>query len=153
MNVSDLNRQALQWCYKENSRLHAGHGLVPEAEHAKETLRALPEKEVLIPFLAPERTITMDGFVFYEGRRYGVPFSFIGRKARVLRNREEIFILDPKTFKAIEHYDVDWSKKPHYSATQFEPAQPEELPTAPVTATIEFEAAEEVPEDFKRYDF
>lgn len=152
-NVTDLNHQALQWCAKENARLQAGLGVVPDAEHPKEPLRGLPEMRELLPFLAPERSISMDGFVFYEGRRYGVPFSFIGKKARVMRNREELYILDPKTFEPIEKYEVDWSRRPHYSATQFEPCQPEEFPTAPVTAEIAFDDSNDAQNDFKNYDF
>lgn len=153
VNVTDLNRQALQWCVKENAKLQTGLGVVPDIEHSKEPLMELPEMNMLLPFLAPERSISMDGFVFYEGRRYGVPFSFIGKKARVMRNREEIYILDPKTFKAIEKHEVDWSRKPHYSATQFEPHQPEEFPTAPVTAEIAFSNNNDAQNDFKSYDF
>lgn len=152
MNVTDLNEQALKWCHEENSRMHKGLGVIPEVEHGKEKLRMLPDDRVLIPFLAPERSTTLDGFVFYEGRRYGVPFSHIGRKVRVMRSGGTLFILDPKTFTVLEAHDVDWSNRPHYSVFQFEPAQPEELPTEKVKAAIKFSNGGD-DDDFSRFDF
>ena len=153
INVTDLNEQALRWCVGCNSSLQKGLGTVPEAVHAEEPLACIPGMDAVLPFLAPERSITMDGFVFYEGRRYGVPFSCIGRKVRVMRDRETLYILDPGTFAVIETHSVDWSRRPHYSATQFETAQPEEHPTATVRAGIEFSGIHGCDDDFKRFDF
>ena len=152
MNVTDLNEQALEWCHKENSRMQKGLGFVPEDEHGREVLKTLPDDGVVLPFLAPERSITLDGFVFYEGRRYGVPFSYIGRKVRVMRSGGTLFILDPKTFTVLEEHAVDWSNRPHYSVSQFEPLQPEELPTSKVKDTIEFSKGGD-DDGFSRFDF
>ena len=93
-----------------------------------------------------------DGFVFYEGRRYGVPFSYIGRKVRVMRSGGTLFILDPKTFSVLEEHTVDWSNRPHYSVGQFEPLQPEELPTSKVKDAIEFSKGGD-DDGFSRFDF
>ena len=153
INITDLNEQALKWCMRCNSSLHKGLGTVPDVKHAEEPLACIPGMDALLPFLAPERSITMDGFVFYEGRRYGVPFSYIGRKVRVMRNRETLYILDPNTFSVIETHNVDWSRRPHYSAAQFEPTQPEEHPTAAVRASIGFSGGRGCDDDFKRFDF
>lgn len=153
VNVNDLNEQALKWCASCNSSLRKGLGTIPEEEHSGEPLACIPAMDAILPFLAPERSITLDGFVFYEGRRYGVPFSYIGRKVRVMRDRETLYILDPNTFAVIETHGVDWSRRPHYSATQFEPAQPEEHPTAAVRASIGFSGGRGCDDDFKRFDF
>lgn len=152
MNVTDLNEQALKWCHKENSRMQKGLGFVPEDEHGREVLKMLPDDGAVLPFLAPERSITLDGFVFYEGRRYGVPFSYIGRKVRVMRSGGTLFILDPKTFSVLEEHTVDWSNRPHYSVGQFEPLQPEELPTSKVKDAIEFSKGGD-DDGFSRFDF
>ena len=153
INVTDLNIQAIIWCHKENSRLQKGLGFVPAKEHATEPMLTLPDdKSLLLPYLAPERSIGMDGFVYYEGRRYGVPFSYRGKKVRVLRDKDELEILNPETYEILESHAVDWSYKPHYSPFQFEPAQPEEQPTMPVEATIAI--ADSQDDDwFRRYDF
>ena len=153
VNLTDLNEQALKWCASCNSSLRKGLGTIPEEEHSGEPLACIPAMDAVLPFLAPERSITLDGFVFYEGRRYGVPFSYIGRKVRVMRDRETLYILDPNTFAVIETHGVDWSRRPHYSATQFEPAQPEEHPTAAVRASIGFSGGRGCDDDFKRFDF
>lgn len=153
INVSDLNMQALMWCHKENSRLQKGLGVVPVREHSTEPLLTLPDdKSLLLPYLAPERSIGMDGFVYYEGRRYGVLFSYRGKKVRVLRDKDELEILDPETYELLESHAVDWSYRPHYSPFQFEPSQPEEQPTMPVTATIAIADGQD-DDWFRRYDF
>lgn len=149
-NVTDLNSQALSWCMAENSRLQKGLGVIPDEEHRKEPLLSLPQEDVLLPYLAPERKITAEGFIFYEGRRYGVPFSYRQRTAKVLRHKDTLYILDP-SFNVIEQHKVDWSYRPHYSETQFEPYLPEEHPTARVYSTISI--AEPESEDFSRFSF
>lgn len=153
INISDLNMQALIWCHKENSRLQKGLGAVPVNEHAAEPLGMLPDdKSLLLPYLAPERSIGMDGFVYYEGRRYGVPFSYRGKKVRVLRDKNELEILHPETYEILESHAVDWSYRPHYSPSQFEPIQPEEQPTMPVASTIAIADGQD-DDWFRRYDF
>ena len=116
-----------------------------------EPVKHLSDKRILIPYLAPRRKIGIDGFVYFEGRRYGVPYSYAGKVVRVMRSQEQLYILDSETFAQIERHDVDWSYSPHYSDFQFEPFQPEELPTMPVTASIEFR--KDPDDDFSRYDF
>ena len=36
-------------------------------------------------YLYPVRTISFDGFVNYEGREFGVPYSYHGTQARIMR--------------------------------------------------------------------
>lgn len=150
INVNDLNTQALNWCMKENSHLQKGLGSVPSEIHQREPLGALPPKDLIMPYLAPARAITLDGFVYYEGRRYGVPFSYRQRKARVMRNLDDVYILDSDTFIVLEQYKADWSLKPHYSSHQFEPEMPEEHPTAEVRSDMKMLPPEN---DFSGFDF
>lgn len=152
INVTDLNQKALEWCESENRKLQKGLGVIPADEHTQEPLKVLPSTDVLIPYMAPLRMITNDGFVFYEGRRYGVPLSYTKKKARVMREKDKLYILDSDEFTSVEEHDVDWSYKPHYSTRQFEPEQPEELPTAEVTAVITMNKTENG-FDFSCYDF
>lgn len=152
LNITNLNRKALEWCNVENGKLQKGLGVIPLEEHSTEILKALPSADFILPYMAPLRAITSDGFIFYEGRRYGVPLSYTKKKARVLRDKDNLYILDFDEFTAIETHDVDWSYKPHYSSRQFEPEQPEELPTAEVTAVITMKRTENG-FDFSCYDF
>lgn len=152
VNVTDLNEKALEWCNIENSVLQKGLGVIPSEEHEKEILVALPETILLLPYMAPVRLITNDGFVFYEGRRYGVPLSYSKKKARVMRSADKLFVLDYDEFFTIETHTVDWSYKPHYSSSQFEPEQPEEFPTQTVTAVVEMDN-NKTRFDFSCYDF
>ena len=46
----------------------------------------------LLCYLCPERKISFDGFVNYEGRRFGVPFSYRGSTARIMRKDDMIYI-------------------------------------------------------------
>lgn len=154
LNVTDLNMQALAWCEKENARMQKGLGVVPAEAHAREDLAPLPCKEVLLPYLAPSRKITADGFVYYEGRRYGVPLSYRPRTARVLREGGGLYILDSETYEVVQSHAVDWSYRPKYCEGQFEPAQPEELPTMPVASRIAIGGTHrDDGNDFSGYDF
>ena len=36
----------------------------------------LEESSELLPYLCPERKISFDGFINYEGRRFGVPYRY-----------------------------------------------------------------------------
>jgi len=150
VNVNDLNTQALDWCMRENSRLQKGLGVTPSLVHGTEPLIEPPPKECMMAYLAPSRTITLDGFVYYEGRRYGVPFSYKQKKARVMRRLDDVYILDNETFTVLEQYKADWSLKPHYSRYQFEPEMPEEHPTAEVKSVMRILPSEN---DFSGFDF
>ena len=48
----------------------------------------IPETEEVRFYLCPERKISFDGFVNYEDRRFGVPYSYPGTTARVERSSD-----------------------------------------------------------------
>ena len=76
----------------------------------------------------------MDGFINYDGRRYGVPFSYTTKKVRVMRDKDLLTIMDESCSYVVVKHNVDWSYSPHYCDGQFSEEEPEELPTAKVTA-------------------
>ena len=85
-HVTDFNWQALEWCNRQNGIYHQPVDCMPQQLHATtctQQLRALPEAEPAKLYLCPERRISFDGFVNYEGRRFGVPYSYPGATARV----------------------------------------------------------------------
>lgn len=141
INVNELNRAAFFWCMKKNDNMLKEKGCIPNEVHAEEkaSLSQLADMDVLIPYLAPLRTISFDGFVEYEGRRYGVPYSYTAKKARVMRSGNRLMVLTTEG-TILQEYDVDWARKSKTCPDQWGPSdeeeRPEEHPTAPVKAVI-----------------
>ena len=89
-NITDLNWHALEWCNSQNGTYHRAVDGVPQRLHmgaCGEQLRPLPELDAVRFYLCPERKISFDGFVNYEGRRFGVSYScyemtFFNRKSQ-----------------------------------------------------------------------
>ena len=71
-DLTDLNWQALEWCNKQNGTYRRTVDGAPQKIHETicgEQLRMVPEDAVRF-YLCPERKISFDGFVNYEGRRF-----------------------------------------------------------------------------------
>ena len=131
-SLDDLNQQALVWC-RERALRRIG-GSTPQQLHSHERLEALPRQRVLANYEMVERTVSFDGFVAFEGRRFGVPASVAHkRKVFVLRDGSNLLIMDALG-EVLQTHTVDWNKFEHYCEGQFEmlPEQPEEFPTNPV---------------------
>ena len=78
-NFNDLNEACLQWCGNGNSIYHREIDDIPEKLHAQRcmrTARPFEENPEILIYLCPLRRISFDGFVNYEGRRFGVPYRF-----------------------------------------------------------------------------
>ncbi len=156
INVTDLNEQALKWCNDKNKIFHKGLGVIPSQVHFSEPLIKFPENYTkFIPFLAPLRKISNDGFINYEGRLYGVPYSYQKNAARVLRTKDTLEIIDMDTYEELTEYYVDWSKTPHICDNQWSiPEQPEEFPTMPVVVSMKMKADSQPNFDiFKTFEF
>ena len=72
---ADLNRQGLEWCdVVANARVHGTTHRVPWEMLAEERphLGKLPDRATLAPYLREDRKVSRDGFVSWEGSRYGV---------------------------------------------------------------------------------
>ena len=153
--ITDLNIEALRWCNKQNSIFQKAIDDIPFRLHNESCARVasrLEESETLLPYLCPERKISFDGFVNYEGRRFGVPYSYAGRTARVRRQGYYLYIYSSDLKVLLTAHDVTWSRRDRFCADQYAAAQPEELPTTKVTARIE--QLPEVPDGaFDKFDF
>ncbi|MGN1189241.1 MAG: IS21 family transposase [Candidatus Ornithospirochaeta sp.] len=139
VNITDLNGQVATWCDDWNSRFHRSTGKTPATEHRAEPVRTADGDETLqhtfMEYLAPLRTISIDGFVCLDGRRYGVPFSYHKKKARVMRDKDLLIVLDDSCSYEVVSHKVDWSYNLHYCNGQFlDDEGPEEHPTAKVKA-------------------
>jgi len=83
LDMSDLNRQVIQWCSQCDLKVHGTTGKIPAEELSKEQLLPLPAKEVMDKYRWEIRNVTRDGFVSFDGIRYGVPWQYSGRQVRV----------------------------------------------------------------------
>ena len=87
-------------------------------------------------YLCPIRCISFDGFVTYEGRRFGIPYSYVQQTCRVQREDFTLYIYDLELRKVLITHDVTWSRKDSFCKGQFTDDQPEEKPSVPVKISI-----------------
>ena len=83
---ADLNQQAVEWCDTvANRRVHGTTHRVPSEMLLQEQhhLAKLPERAALAPYLREDRTVARDGYVSWEGSRYGVHWKWVGATVQV----------------------------------------------------------------------
>ena len=155
-NVTDLNIEALKWCDRQNSVYQPAIDDVPFRLHNSACAAVavqMEESEYLLPYLCPERRISFDGFINYEGRRFGIPYRYKGQTARISRQGFYIRIYSSDLKEQLVTYDVTWSRKDRFCQEQYVSVQPEEQPTAVVKSTL-VQLAEPEPDDaFLKFDF
>ncbi len=154
--ITDLNYQALAWCNRFDGVYHQAVDCVPTEKHEAlcmkraSVLESTPE---LAYYLCPERRISFDGFVSYEGRRFGVPYWYPGKVCRVRRNGYTLEIYAEDMSKILTTHDVTWGKRDSWCRDQYVSAQPEEEPSVPVKVKILQLDPPETEEDFSRFNF
>ena len=156
-NITDLNRAALEWCNRQNTIYHKATDGVPNEIHSincSEEVKSLEMHLSLMFYLCPERRISFDGFVNYEGRRFGVPYSYQGATARVMRKDDTIYIYTADLSRLLTTHDVTWSKRDQFCVDQYAVLdQPEEFPSMPVKTAI-VQLPEPEPElSFEKFNF
>lgn len=155
-NVTDLNYDALEWCAEQNEAYHKSLG-IPNDEHTKhcaEVVSKLDDSMELMLYLCPERRISFDGFVNYEGRRFGVPYSYAGKTARVLRDHDQLYIYSADLQQLLTMHNVTWSRHDSFCEDQHAlPEQPEECPTMPVNTVIKQLPGAPVDISFEKFNF
>lgn len=92
VDLEDLNRQALAWCKKADSKIHGTTGKVPLRELAAENLQELPSQEVMDRYRWELRRVTREGFVSFDGVRYGVSWQYSGKDVQVRLHSGDIEI-------------------------------------------------------------
>ena len=83
---ADLNRQGLEWCDSvANRRMHGTTHRLPWEMLGEERahLGELPGRASLAPYLREDRKVARDGFVSWEGSRYGVHWKWAARTVQV----------------------------------------------------------------------
>ena len=138
-NVTDLNYAALDWCCEQNTAFHRTIG-IPQNIHdesCSKDLGLLDDTVELLFYLCPERRISFDGFVSYEGRRFGVPYTYHGKTARVLRDGDTLYIYSSDMRLLLATHNVTWARRDSFCENQYAlPEQPEEFPSMPVKTVI-----------------
>ena len=138
-NVTDLNQQALEWCDKQNNAFHKGLYGIPKEAHLHacgEYLSRIQDSVEVRKYLCPARKISFDGFVHFEGRRFGVPYQYSGRIARVSRQNRTLYIYSEDLRHLLATHEVTWDRRDSYCNEQYAAAQPVEFPTVPVRTRI-----------------
>ena len=154
--MTELNFEALAWCEEQNSRYHRAVDCIPNDAHAKlcmERACILTMTQELYFYLCPERKISFDGFVNYEGRRFGVPYSYQQRVCRVMRDRFTIFIYSADLSMLLTEHDVTWSRRDSFCKDQYVRHQPEELPTSPISVSIHQITPPKAESGFDKFNF
>ena len=106
-------------------------------------------------YLCPIRRISFDGFVTYEGRRFGVPGWYTRNCVRVCREYDTLTIYSEDMQQALKTYAVTWSRMDSCCRDQFSNTEPEEFPTMPVRTVVHLEDRKsfEKADFFKKFDF
>lgn len=154
--LTDLNYEAIEWCNRQNSAYHKGVDCTPDIKHHQACmLTACPlEKTPELNFyLCPERAISFDGFISYEGRRFGVPYWYTEKTCRVHRDGYDLEIYDTSMTRLLCRHDVTWSRKDSFCKDQYSNDEPAESPTAPVHIHIQQVASTAPKSAFSRFDF
>ena len=93
-DLMDLNQQARKWCVTVDQKIHGTTGKIPLQELEQETLQALPSQEIRDQYRWEHRQISKDGFISFDGVRYGVPWQYSGKQAhvRLLHHTVQIYV-------------------------------------------------------------
>lgn len=154
--LTDLNYEAVNWCNDQNNRYHQAVDCVPYDRHEDHCLKMVKPLERTIEvakYLSPERRISFDGFVNYEGRRFGVPYWYTQKTCRVRRDHYTLYIYDTELTKQLTEHNVTWSRRDSFCHDQYVGNQPEELPTVPVKTMITQQEPDVDPSAFDKFNF
>lgn len=154
--LTDLNYDAVRWCGIQNGCYHRAVDCVPDEKHDMECMKRasrLAETAELSYYLCPERRISFDGFINYEGRRFGVPYWYTEKTCRVRRDGYVLYIYDTQMTRVLTTHDVTWSRRDSSCRDQYATAQPEEQPSAPVRARIQQISPPPHDPGFSRFNF
>ncbi len=155
-NITDLNYEALKWCNDQNERYHRSVDCVSHDKHLAEcqkTAGTFTMTHDVLKYLCPLRKISFDGFVNFEGRRYGVPYWYTKKLCRVRRDAFTLYIYDDELTKELVQHNVNWSRKDNLCKDQYAVDQPEEYPSVPVKTMVTQLEEHEPSSAFEKFNF
>lgn len=144
-DLSDLNEQALAWSMAQARRYRRGLGFVPAERHEQACMGhmvRLEPCESVDRWLFVPRKVSFDGFVCFEGKRWGVPGWHADSWCRIGREGPLVRIFNVDMTRQVAVHQIDWTTSEFRAAGQWasEPEKPEEVPTGPVTHSIRHHA-------------
>lgn len=156
-DLDALNREAALWCAEQGGRWRRPAACAPLREHeaaCSANTRPLEVTAEVERYLCPRRKISFDGFVSFEGHRYGVPYWYGRRECRVNREGRVVHIYSDDLSRELVAHAVGTGAD-SWCEGQWEtsPAQPEEQPTQPVGTVVEQVAPPRLKPGFERFDF
>lgn len=155
-NITDLNIETLNWCEQVNRRYRKEVEGIPAELHNSScmtTAQPLIMGIEIQKYLCPLRAISFDGFINYEGRRFGVPYSYHKKMCRVKRSMFDLYIYSDDLNEELAVHNVTWSKKDSYCMYQYDDTQPEELPSAPVKTEMRQTEEKNPSSAFDKFNF
>ncbi len=154
--ITELNYQATRWCDRVDGTYHKAVDCVPSDKHAALCMKRaslLEETPELSFYLCPERVISFDGFISYEGRRFGVPYWYDEKTCRVRRDGYVLEIYSTDMTKLLTSHDVTWGRRDSWCKDQYAATQPEEVPSVPVKVKIRQLDPSEPEDAFSQFNF
>ena len=155
-NITELNYEVWRWCGTQNHSYHRSVDCIPDEVHSRSCLknaRPLEQTRELLFYLCPQRKISFDGFVTYEGRRFGVPFWYKGKTCRVTRKEYTVYVYSDDLGRILTTHDVTWSRRDSFCRDQYVKELPEEHPTAPVKTSIFQNESNDPKNGFEKFNF
>lgn len=155
-HVTELNYEALRWCNSQNGRYHKAVDCIPAEKHQQRCLsiaHTLEATQELAFYLCPERRITFDGFVNFEGRRFGVPYWYTKPTCRLRRENFTLYVYSDDLDRILTTHDVTWSRRDSFCRDQYVTEQPEEFPTMTVKSHIYQLEPPEPKSGFEKFNF
>lgn len=157
VDITQLNEEALSWCASEAGRWRRTVACVPAHEHKSACVPAchsIDSTAGVDLYLCPKRKVTFDGFVSYEGRRFGVPWWYEAGECRVSREGHVLHIYSADLSRELICHAVTWDRRDSVCEGQWAEAEaPAELPSQPPTTTIVQTMPPAADPAFSKFDF
>lgn len=138
-DITAPDEDAALWCAEQAGRWRRAVACVPAEGHeaaCRASARELEAAEGVALWLCPRRGMTLDGFAGHEGRRFGVPWWYERRDCRVSREGRYPRMYGDDLSRELVAHAVTWDRRDSRREGQRADAQPEELPSQPVTTSI-----------------
>ena len=99
------------------------------------------------------RKSSFDGFVNYEGRRFGIAYWYSKYECRVKHEGNTVYRYDLSLIRILTSHPVTWSKRNSLCRDQYLDAQLEELPSVPVRSILRQTAPPRLANGFSKFNF
>lgn len=154
--IAAPDEDAAPWCAEQAGRRRRAVACVPAEEHeaaCRASARELEVTEEVAPWPCPRGRMTLDGLAGYEGRRFGVPWWYERRDCRVSREGRYLHIYSDDLSRELVAHAAAWDRRDSWCEGQWTDAQPEELPSQPVTTSIAQAGPSPGKPAFAKFDF